>query len=351
MINLRNSFKGKNIVVTGASGFKGAWLCEILLLLGANVYGYALAPDTDSLFKKAGLARKINFLEADIRDLSKLTDFVKKANPDYIIHMAAQPLVIDSYKRPVYTYEVNVMGTVNILESMKQLYKKVSFLNVTTDKVYENNETGDAFVEDDKLNGKDPYANSKSCSELVTSSYKFAFFEDRLISTARAGNVIGGGDISANRIIPDCQRAIASNSVLEIRNPGSIRPYEHVLDPLNAYLMILASQYEDKKYEGSYNVAPDLADCITTKELVELFKKHFDGNFEYKINAPKDVLEKESTFLRLSNEKLKKVFGWKPLMNIDTAVKETALFFKDELGGANVTDLMEKQIKNYISMS
>ena len=351
MINLKNSFNGKNIVVTGASGFKGAWLCEILLLLGANVYGYALAPEKGSLFEKAKLNTKINFKEADIRDLDKLTNFVKNSNPDYIIHMAAQPLVIDSYKRPVYTYEVNVMGTVNILESIKSVDKKMSFLNVTTDKVYENNEAGDAFVEDDKLNGKDPYANSKSCSELVTSSYKFAFFEDRLISTARAGNVIGGGDISANRIIPDCQRAITSNSVLEIRNPGSVRPYEHVLDPLNAYLMILASQYEDKKYEGSYNVAPDLPDCITTKELVELYKKHFDGNFEYKINAPKDTIEKESTFLRLSNEKLKKVFDWKPLMNIDTAVKETALFFKEELNGSDVDKLMEKQIKNYISMS
>ena len=351
MINLKKSFSGKTILVTGASGFKGAWLCEMLLLLGANVYGYALAPEADSLFKKAGLSKKINFLEADIRDLSKLTDFVKRANPDYIIHMAAQPLVIDSYKRPVYTYEVNVMGTVNILESIKYLYKKVSFLNVTTDKVYENNETGKAFVEDDKLNGKDPYANSKSCSELITSSYKFAFYEDRLISTARAGNVIGGGDISKNRIIPDCQRAIISNSVLEIRNPGSIRPYEHVLDPLNAYLMILASQYENKKFEGSYNVAPDLPDCITTKELVELFKKHYNGKFEYKIKAGGEVLEKESTFLRLSNEKLKKTFDWKPLMNIDTAVKETALFFAGELSGKNVSELMENQIKNYISMS
>ena len=350
-MNLQNHFKSKNVFITGASGFKGAWLCNILLEMGANVYGYALKAEKGSLFEKMNLDKAINFTQADIRDLDTLTKSIKASSPDYIIHMAAQPLVIDSYKRPVYTYEVNVMGTVNILESLKSLDKKYSFLNVTTDKVYENNETGDAFAEDDRLNGKDPYANSKSCSELVTSSYKFAFFEDGLISTARAGNVIGGGDISTNRIIPDCQRAVIDKTIVEIRNPESIRPYEHVLDPLNAYLTILVSQYDDKKYVGCYNVAPEITDCITTKELVELFKKFYGEGFDYKINSPQNVLEKESTFLRLSNEKIKKVFGWKPLMNIETAVKETVEFFKRELAGEDVSSIMSSQIKNYISMS
>ncbi len=350
-MNLVNNFKSKNVFITGASGFKGAWLCKILLEMGSNVYGYALKAENGSLFEKMNLDKYINFTKADIRDLDTLTKCIKNASPDYVIHMAAQPLVIDSYKRPVYTYEVNVMGTVNILESLKSIDKKCSFLNVTTDKVYENNETGKAFDEDDRLNGKDPYANSKSCSELVTSSYKFAFFEDGLISTARAGNVIGGGDISANRIIPDCIRAVLDKSVVEIRNPESIRPYEHVLDPLNAYLTILASQYDDKKYVGCYNVAPEISDCITTKELVELFKKYYGEGFNYKINSPQNVLEKESTFLRLSNEKIKKTFGWKPLMDIETAVKETVEFFKREQNGEDVSSIMSNQIKNYISMS
>lgn len=348
-MNLKTSFENKNVLITGASGFKGAWLCEILLSLNANVFGYALAPLQNSLFENAKLNNKINFKQADIRDLNTLINFTKQTNPDYVIHMAAQPLVIDSYKNPVYTYDVNVMGTVNILESLRNINKKVSFLNVTTDKVYENDESGKVFTENNRLNGKDPYANSKSCSELVTSSYKYSFLENSLISTARAGNVIGGGDISENRIIPDCIRAIIFNEDVHLRNPKSIRPYQHVLEPLYVYLLILAMQYDDKKYEGSYNIAPELEDCIMTEELVKLFKKHYIGDFNYIIESSNIANEKESHLLRLSNEKIKKTFAWEPLMNIDTAVFETVDFFKKQQDGMEVQKIMDEQINKYLS--
>ena len=274
MVN-KDFWKGKRVFLTGHTGFKGSWMCHVFLLLGADVTGYSLdAPTTPNLYSMAGLEGNVRSIIGDIRDFDKLRQSVETASPDIVIHMAAQPIVRESYSTPRYTYETNVMGTVNILESIRLLNKEqICVLNVTTDKVYKNNEWCWGYRETDALDGYDPYSNSKSCSELVTDSYRNSFFHNSAaISTARAGNVIGGGDFAADRIIPDCVRAALKNEPIIVRNPNSTRPYQHVLEPLTAYLTILEKQYQNpQKYSGSYNIGPDECDCVTTGELAEIF--------------------------------------------------------------------------------
>ena len=267
-------YNGKKVLITGHTGFKGTWMCQLLTMVGAEVTGYALEPPTTpSLFDMVGLKDKVNSIIGDIRDLKKLKEVFDNVKPEIVIHMAAQPIVRDSYKDPVYTYETNVMGTVNVLEAVRGCDSVKSFVNVTTDKVYLNKEWEWGYRENEELNGYDPYSNSKSCSELVTSSYKNSFFQDKdiAITTCRAGNVIGGGDFANDRIIPDCIRAVENNKEIIVRNPYSTRPYQHVLEPVVAYLLIAQAQYQDRKYAGSYNVGPDDVDCRTTGELVTLF--------------------------------------------------------------------------------
>ncbi|MDR3113567.1 MAG: CDP-glucose 4,6-dehydratase, partial [Endomicrobium sp.] len=230
-----NFYKDKKVFITGHTGFKGSWLCKILSLFGAKITGYALPQnDSPNLFELAEIEKCTNTIYADVRDLNSLKEAVQFSKPDIIIHMAAQPLVIQSYKNPVYTYETNVLGTVNVLEAARQCQSVKSFLNVTTDKVYKNKETKKAYQETDELNGRDPYSNSKSCSELITSSYKKSFFENSqtAVSTARSGNVIGGGDFSTDRIIPDAVRALQNKNELVLRNPRAVRTYQHVLEAL-----------------------------------------------------------------------------------------------------------------------
>ena len=267
-------YKNKKVLITGHTGFKGSWMCKMLINAGAQVTGYALEPPTKpSLFELCGLSHQMNSVVGDIRDLSHLQRIFEECKPEIVIHMAAQPLVRDSYKNPVYTYDVNVMGTVNILECIRLQNCVKSFVNVTTDKVYLNREWEWGYRENEELNGFDPYSNSKSCSELVTSSYTNSFFADQevRISTVRAGNVIGGGDFAEDRIIPDCVRAAEKNKDIIVRNPYSTRPYQHVLDPVGAYLMIAEGQFEDRNLAGNYNVGPDESECWTTGELVTLF--------------------------------------------------------------------------------
>ena len=278
-------YRGKRVFVTGHTGFKGTWLCRMLVGAGAIVTGYSLeAPTKPNLFELSGLEGKMTSVIGDIRDMAKLKEAYDAAKPEIVLHLAAQPIVRDSYKDPVYTYETNVMGTVNILECVRQAKLRgeapKSVLNVTTDKVYHNNEWCWGYREDEPLDGFDPYSNSKSCSELVTHSYKNSFFTDDAVavSTARAGNVIGGGDFANDRIIPDCVRAMAAKNTIGVRNPYSTRPYQHVLEPLAVYLTIAQKHYEDSSYQGYYNVGPDDCDCVTTGELVVLFCKHWgDG--------------------------------------------------------------------------
>ena len=244
-----NFYRGKKVFVTGHTGFKGSWLCKILSNAGAQVTGYSLEPPTNpSLFEIAGIENDVVSVIGDIRDLKSLKAAFDEAQPEIVLHLAAQPIVLDSYKDPAYTYETNVMGTVNILECVRNSDCVKSFLNVTTDKVYLNKEWPWGYRENEELDGFDPYSNSKSCSELVTHSYKNSFFENRktAISTARAGNVIGGGDFANNRIIPDCVRAAQKGENIIVRNASSTRPYQHVLEPLFAYLLIAMRQNEDK---------------------------------------------------------------------------------------------------------
>ena len=347
-------YKNKRILITGHTGFKGSWMCKLLIAAGADVTGYALEPPTDpSLFEMCGLAAQINSVRGDIRDLNHLKKVIAEIEPEMVLHMAAQPIVRDSYKDPVYTYEVNVMGTTNIIECVRLSDSVRSFLNVTTDKVYLNKEWFWGYREDEELNGFDPYSNSKSCSELVTSSYKSSFFEgkDIAISTARAGNVIGGGDFANDRIIPDCIRAAAKNKEIIVRNPFSIRPYEHVLEPVAAYLMIAKEQYENRaKYEGSYNIGPDEADCRTTGDLVTLFCEkwnsatgnHISWKNEY------DGGPHEANFLKLDCSKLKKVFGWSPQWNVETAMEKIVEWSLVYLNNGDVEKCLERQIEEFL---
>ena len=268
---LEEFYKGKRVLVTGHTGFKGSWLCRILTLAGAEVTGYSLNPPTDpSLFEIAGIGTGLTSVIGDVRDLEHLEKAFEEARPEIVFHLAAQPIVRDSYKDPVYTYETNVMGTVHVLECIRRSGCVLSFLNVTTDKVYENREWEYGYRETDPLDGYDPYSNSKSCSELVTHSYRKSFFQDGscAISTARAGNVIGGGDFANDRIIPDCVRAMKEGKPIGVRNPHSTRPFQLVLEPLAVYLTIAMAQWEDPSVQGYYNVGPDDCDCVTTGELV-----------------------------------------------------------------------------------
>ena len=272
-------------------------------------------------------------------------------HPEVVLHLAAQPIVLDGYREPRYTYETNVMGTVNLLEAVRRVDCVRSLVNVTTDKVYKNEDrVGYGYVENDPLDGYDPYSNSKSCSELVTHSYAKSFLAAAgvAVSTARAGNVIGGGDFAVNRIVPDCVRAVEMATPLIVRNPFSTRPYQHVLEPLFAYLMIAQEQYLNSAYADSYNVGPDDCDCVTTGELVSLFARAWGAGFVWVDEAQGKNAPHEATFLKLNSGKLKRVFGWEPHWHIVDAIKATAEWTRVYLGNDDVCACMDVQIERYM---
>jgi CDP-glucose 4,6-dehydratase len=306
-----------------------------------------------NLFELADLEGKMTSVIGDIRDMAALKAAYDAAKPEIVLHLAAQPIVRDSYKDPVYTYETNVMGTVNILECVRQAKLRGegprSVLNVTTDKVYHNNEWCWGYREDEPLDGFDPYSNSKSCSELVTHSYKNSFFTDDSIavSTARAGNVIGGGDFANDRIIPDCVRAMAANKSIGVRNPYSTRPYQHVLEPLSVYLMIAQKQYEDTSYQGYYNVGPDECDCVTTGELVDLFCRCWGEGAAWENQAEANAPH-EANFLKLDCSKVKATFGWKPRWHMEECMEMTCRFSKVWLSGGDIPAEMDEEIALFL---
>lgn len=343
-------YRGKRVFVTGHTGFKGAWLCRILVNIGAIVTGYSLpAPTEPNLFSLAGLEDKMTSVIGDIRNLCELRAAFDASQPEIVLHLAAQPIVRDSYKDPAYTYETNVMGTVNILECVRGCKSVKSFLNVTTDKVYHNNEWEWGYRENEPLDGFDPYSNSKSCSELVTHSYKNSFFADGhvAISTARAGNVIGGGDFANDRIVPDCVRAMQDGRDIVVRNPHSTRPYQHVLEPLFAYLMIAQKQYQDGSYAGWYNVGPDDCDCITTGKLVDLFCSIWGDNAKW-VNQAEANAPHEANFLKLDCSKIKRTFGWKPRWHMDACMEMTVRFGKIWLSNGDIPQEMDREIADYM---
>ena len=346
-------YRGKRVFVTGHTGFKGSWLCKILTMAGAVVTGYSLpAPTEPDLFSLSGVEKDMTSVIGDVRDLAALKAAFDAARPEIVLHLAAQPIVRESYKNPAYTYETNVMGTVNILECVRQSGCVKSVLNVTTDKVYHNNEWAWGYRENEPLDGFDPYSNSKSCSELVTHSYVNSFFANSgvAVSTARAGNVIGGGDFAADRIVPDCVRAVQADRPIGVRNPHSTRPYQHVLEPLFAYLMIAQRQYEDPSLAGWYNVGPDDCDCVTTGQLVELFKEKWGDGFDW-INQAEANAPHEANFLKLDSTKLKTAFGWQPRWHIDEAIAKTCEWTRVWLSGGDVAGEMAREIKNFLGES
>lgn len=342
-------YKGKKILITGHTGFKGAWLCKMLANEGASVTGYSLSPPTaPSLFEIAGISQDIHSITGDIRNYENLKNIFDEIQPEIVFHLAAQPIVRDSYKNPVYTFETNIMGTVHLLECIRNSSCVHSFLNVTTDKVYLNKEWVWGYRENEELNGHDPYSNSKSCSELVTCSYRKSFFSNGTpaISTVRAGNVIGGGDFANDRIIPDCIRAVQNHQNIIIRNPLSIRPYQHVLEALYVYLMIAAMQYEDSNYAGCYNVGPDEKNCLQTGKLVDLFIKHWGEDIKW--NSCCNNPFHEANFLKLDCSKLKTTFGWVPRWNLDKAMEKVVEWSRCWINGYDVRACMDQQITEFL---
>ncbi len=343
-------YKGKRVLVTGHTGFKGAWMCKMLLQEGANVIGYALKPPTTpNLFQCLELDKEIESIVGDIRNLDGVLNTFRKYRPEIVIHMAAQPIVRESYQNPVYTYETNVIGTVNVMEAVRITDSVKSVVNVTTDKVYKNNEWEWGYREEDVLDGYDPYSNSKSCSELVTATYRRSFLQEKgvAISTCRAGNVIGGGDFAKERIIPDCVRAAVKGKEILVRNPHSIRPYQHVLEPICAYLKLAELQYGNKKHAGNYNVGPDDSDCITTGKLVDLFCDFWGDGITWT-----DVSEKnaphEANFLRLDCSRIKHIIKWTPRWHIKKAIENTVIWNKLYLNGGDICGEVEREILEYM---
>lgn len=341
-------WKNKKVLITGHTGFKGTWLSKILVGLQADVTGYALEPKEEkNLFQMSKIEDQMNSIYGDIRDLNKLMKIFKDVRPEIVFHLAAQPIVRESYNDPVYTYDTNVMGTVNICECVRKTTSCKSFLNITTDKVYKNNEWVWGYRENEPLDGFDPYSNSKSCSELVTHSYKNSFF-DKLgiaVSTARAGNTIGGGDFAQDRIIPDCVRAVLHDETIIIRNPNSIRPYQHVLEPLSAYMLIAMEQYKNKNKQGYYNVGPDELDCCTTGNLVKKFCQYWGEDACYTVkgeNGPH-----EDNCLKLDCSKIKAELGWKSKWHVDKAINKVVEWTRVFACNGNISEEMERQIKEY----
>lgn len=344
-------YRGKRVFITGHTGFKGAWMCRVLVGAGAIVTGYALEPPTTpDLFSLAGLEGKMTSVIGDVRDFSALKTAFDDARPEIVLHLAAQPIVRTSYEQPLYTYETNVMGTVNLLECVRQSDCVRSVLNVTTDKVYENKEWAWGYRENEPLDGYDPYSNSKSCSELVTHSYRSSFFKASgpAVSTARAGNVIGGGDFARDRIIPDCVRAAERGEAVIVRNPHSTRPYQHVLEPVMAYLMIAQRQYEDRTLAGWYNVGPDDCDCVTTGQLVDLFCNAWGEGMRWE-NRSEANAPHEANFLKLDCTKLKTTFGWQPRWHIREAIEKTVEWTKVWQRKGDIPSVMDAQIAGYLS--
>ncbi len=352
MINVDLDFyKNKRVFITGHTGFKGSWLCLLLENLGAKVTGYALAPDDESLFSLAKIDKKINSHISDIRNFKNLKEVLQNADPDIVFHLAAQPLVRDSYKDPIYNYETNVIGTVNLFEACKDLKSLKAIINITTDKCYENKEWHWPYRETDTLGGYDPYSASKACSEIVTNSYRKSFFENLNVglASARAGNVIGGGDFSRDRIIPDIVRSIRDDRKVILRSPQAVRPWQHVLDVLYGYLLLGQKLYNNPKdFSESFNFSP-----LDTRELVvEEVTKNFIaeiGNGSYEVDLSKANLH-EASMLKLDSSKAYKILGWVPKFKTTEAISKTAIWYRDYLKELDVELICKNELNNFIKL-
>lgn len=350
-------YKNKKVLVTGHTGFKGSWLCEWLLALGAEVHGYSLPPPTKpSLFAQLNLAKRIkSHRDADVRNLDALVRTMRRIKPDFVFHLAAQPLVRLSYLLPVETFDINVMGTVHVLEAARSVFGdgegNCSIVCVTTDKCYENKETTRPYREDDPMGGYDPYSCSKGCDELLISSYRRSFFSTPdssvWVASARAGNVIGGGDWAKDRIVPDCMRALAKGEPIPVRNKVSTRPWQHVLEPLGGYLTLgaaLAARERFNKVCSGFNFGPDPKANRTVKDLVSEILKWTDGKWEDKSDPN---AAHEAGLLNLDICKARKILGWKPRWRFEKTVEETVKWYEAVRNGESPLVITQRQIKEY----
>lgn len=349
-------YKGRKVFITGHTGFKGSWISILLNWLGADVYGYALkAPTIPNLYELANIDQLVSSTIGDVRDYNLLLKTLKEIQPEVVIHMAAQPLVRESYKNPCETYEVNVMGTVNLLDAARQISSIKAILNVTTDKCYENKEWHWAYRENEPMGGYDPYSNSKGCSELVTSSFRSSFFNPKeyknhgvALASARAGNVIGGGDWADDRLIPDFIRSITRGEKVKIRSPYAIRPWQHVLEPLSGYLTLCEKLYTaGTAFAEGWNFGPDDRDAKNvewiTKKICELWGE--SASFEIDTNPQPH----EASYLKLDCSKAKAELDWTPIWNIETTLKSIVIWNKAFLAGENMHTVTEKQIMDYFA--
>jgi CDP-glucose 4,6-dehydratase len=359
-----NVYRNRRVFVTGHTGFKGAWLCEWLLLLGAQVTGFALeAPTKPSLFEQLKLGKRLRDIRGDVRDFRAVEAALIEAEPEIIFHLAAQPLVRLSYSNPVETFDTNVMGVVHVLDAVRRRATPCGVVVVTTDKCYENREWVYGYREDDPMGGFDPYSASKGCAELVVNAFRRSFFSDKrpvAIASARAGNVIGGGDWAADRILPDCIRSLARGEVIRVRNPGATRPWQHVLEPLSGYLLLglrlfqnvhgdyaFRSLPENRRIEGGFNFGPKLAANKTVRELVEEVLKHYSGRWECETS---EDAPHEAGVLNLAIDKAHHFLGWEPVWDFSRTVKETVQWYCNQLTGeANMLAYTRQQISDYIT--
>jgi CDP-glucose 4,6-dehydratase len=325
-------WKGRRVFLTGHTGFKGGWLATWLLSLGARVKGYALAPATrPSYFECCGLAGRMDSTFGDILDRASLTSELRRFEPEVVFHLAAQPIVRHSYREPIQTFAVNVMGTAHVLEAARELPSLRAMVVVTSDKCYENRNWEWGYREDDRLGGRDPYSASKACAEIVVGAYKRSFFaepgRDAGLATARAGNVIGGGDWSPDRLVPDAVRAFVGGRTVVLRNPQSVRPWQHVLEPLRGYLCLAQRLYEDgASLGGAWNFGPRDEDSIPVAALIAKFIEHWGGG-EWRWEPDGDRLKEEAE-LRLDSTRAARLLGWRPVLSIDRAIEATAGWYR-----------------------
>ena len=347
-MNLSRAFEGKRVWLSGHTGFKGSWLSEWLLQLGAVVHGYALAPETmPALFDQLALAGRLEHEVADIRDAEAVRRSIHSFRPDFVIHMAAQPLVRRSYAIPVETYETNVMGTVHVLEAIRNSALSCSALIVTTDKCYENHESGRAYEETDPLGGHDPYSSSKAMAEIATAAYRSSYFRKSpvRVASARAGNVIGGGDWAEDRIVPDAMRALDQGCKIAVRNPRAVRPWQHVLEPLGGYLTLAAGLSADASLAAAFNFGPGPGSNRTVEDLVTEILKYRFGSWE---DESDPAALHEATLLNLSVEKAGRLLGWKPRWNFEETIKQTVRWY-DQVHHNTVSplEITRSQIAEY----
>lgn len=350
---LRSVFKGKRVFLTGHTGFKGSWMLQILHAAGAQVKGYSLAPEkTGDLYNIIeGDKLCYSSVIADLRDVDRLKSELVRFEPHFVFHLAAQPLVRRGYQQPLETFMVNVQGTANVLDAMRHLPPPCVGVMITTDKVYDNPERGLPFHEDDKLGGYDPYSASKAAAEIIIDSYRRSFFNpadhtnhEKSIAAARAGNVIGGGDYSDDRIVPDIVRAISFGETVGLRNPKSIRPWQHVLEPIAGYLMLAAKMSEQPTaYCTAYNMGPNPGDMLTVEELTKIFIESY-GHGSYKSFAEEGAPH-EAKLLLLDSSKVTRDIGWKPILDARSAIEWTAQWYADK--STSAYDKCMQQIRNY----